>query len=277
MISRPCRMTPLFLGGFLLIFSSCAHVTPNPNFTNLPGDMEFPVADEGLKRVQTQPGDEGNPPTDGLPLLRYPKPQTADNPDRRNRESLLAAENTCSLGLKAQPDRLDLILELSRVEQALGLFETQYDLLAKALQKNDQQDGSFQWIPGTDLPESPQTLLSNSLLESQAFWFSQGPEKVGNVSRLARLAMTFNPQDPYAYNALAVCQQIRGNPQHALKCLLIALHRDETNCLVLGNIGRLMSYLGKRRAAKIYYRKVVALNKDSGETVEALNFLGGDR
>jgi tetratricopeptide (TPR) repeat protein len=219
-----------------------------------------------------------NPETtaaEGLPLLRYPHREEAEHWNRWNRDNLMEAEKAWSQVLQTQPDRLDLILALSQVEQALGRFEAQYTLLSIALRKIDKKDGTFQWIPGQEVPDSPQSLLSNVLLDSQAYWFSQGPEKVEYASRLARLAMTYNERDPLPYNALAVCRLIQGNPEHALKCLLIALNRDGTNCIVLGNIGRLLASIGKRRAARIYFRRVVSLNRDADETSAAKRFLAG--
>ncbi len=58
---------------------------------------------------------------------------------------------------------------------------------------------------------------------------------------------------------------------------LIALHRDNTNCLVLGNIGLLLASIGKKKEAGIYFRKVVSLNKDPDETREAQNYLSGKK
>ena len=214
---------------------------------------------------------------EGLPLLRYPHRGESGSSNRWKQDDLFAAEKAWGKALQAQPDRLDLILTLSQVEQSLGRFEAQYTLLVQALQKIDQSDGSFQWIPGKEVPSSPRSLLSAALLESQAYWLGQGPEKAENASRLARLAMTYNDQDPLPYNCLAVCHLIRGNPQHALKFLLIALHRDNTNCLVLGNIGLLLASIGKKKEAGIYFRKVVSLNKDPDETREAQNYLSGKK
>jgi tetratricopeptide (TPR) repeat protein len=159
------------------------------------------------------------------------------------------------------------------VEQSLGRFECQYALLAQALQKNDQNPESWRWIPGEEMPASPLSLLSNSLLESEAYYLNQGSGQSSKLSRLARLAMTFHNQDPLPYNALAVSFQYQGNAPFALKYLLLAFKRDSNNCLVLGNIGRLLKSLGKKREAQIYFNRVVSLNKDPDETAEAKGYL----
>ena len=57
------------------------------------------------------------------------------------------------------------------------------------------------------------------------------------------------------------------------KYLLLAFKRDSNNCLVLGNIGRLLKSLGKKREAQIYFNRVVSLNKDPDETAEAKGYL----
>lgn len=296
MISNSDRMVLVLFGLFILAHPSCAHA-PARNYTGLfysqrdstdtqamertfrdwkdfsPKDPEIPAAEGYLKWDKARLKEKGAQTTGELPLLRYPHREGTFQPNGWNQDDLHSAEKAWKLALQTQPNRLDLTLKLSLVEQALGRFEAQYALLAKVLQKIDRKDGPCQWIPGRDVPATPQNLLSDALLESEAYWFCRGPEGVEYASRLARLAMTYNDQDPLPYNCLAVCHLIRGNPQHALKCLLIALRRDPTNCLVLGNIGRLLASIGKKREAGIYFSKVVSLNKDPDESLEAQNYL----
>jgi tetratricopeptide (TPR) repeat protein len=284
-------------GSLNLALTSCAHV-PSRNFTGLfysqwdsrdpagmeqtlkdwktlgAPDPELPVAEGYLKWFQAFSGPQGTSPSTALPLLRYPHREEAFRPNQWNPQDLLDVEIAWHDTLQTQPDRLDVILELIRVEQTIGRFEAQYSLLARTLQRIDLQEGSFQWVPGRPMPDSPTRLLSAELLESQAFWFSRGPEGLDRASRLARLAMTFHEEDPLPYNALAVYHQAQNNPRHALKYLIYALHRDEGNCMVLGNIGRLLSSIGKRREARIYFKKVLKLDKDAFETMEARRYLG---
>jgi tetratricopeptide (TPR) repeat protein len=235
--------------------------------------MEIKAAQGYLEKVKADSPKKKPIPASPRPILRYPRRETAPPLQPYNRKALLSAEKAWNQALQSQPDRLDLALELSEVERSLGRFESQYALLAQALQKNDQNPESWRWIPGEEMPGSPQSLLSNSLLESEAFYLNQGLGQSAKVSRLARLAMTFNSQDPLPYNALAVNFQFQGNAPSALKYLLLAFKRDSDNCLVLGNIGRLLESLGKKREARIYFNRVVSLNKDPDETVEAKKYL----
>ncbi len=262
MISKAFLFPFFFFGLILLVLPSCAHV-PTPNSNGL-GAMSQTPAPPNDKNAQT---------SKLFPLLHYPYQEEAPNPIEISETSLLASEKDWSRDLQTQPDRLDLILSLAKADQALGWFETQYALLAQTLQKIDQKEANFQWSPGQELPDSPAHLLSTALLESEAFYFNQGPDQTEKASRLARLAMTYNEQDPYAYNALAVCHQIQGNSQHTLKYLLIALSRDPQNCMVLGNIGRLLSSLGKKKEARIYFKRVISLNREPDETKEVKAYL----
>jgi tetratricopeptide (TPR) repeat protein len=259
---RACLLPLLFLGEIFFL-SSCAH---KPAQTSQ--GLLYSQRDASPAGIPTPSVEEKTQSSNPFPLLRYPYREASANPDK-NQKALLDEEKDESKVLQTQPDRLDLTLSLAKTDRALGWFETQYALLARALQKIDQKEANFQWSPGQELPDSPAHLLSTALLESEAFYFNQGPDQTDKASRLARLAMTYNERDPYPYNALAVCHQIQGNSQHALKYLLIALNRDPQNCLVLGNIGRLLSSLGKKREARIYFKQVISLNRDPEETMEA--------
>ncbi len=242
-----------------------------------PKDMEIPAAQGYLDWSQAALK-EGEPldPSE-TPFLKYPYWNLTPPPVRWKREVLLSVDKSWNHALQNLPDRLDLVLGLSRVDQALGRFEDQYALLAQTLQKNDRNDDICKWIPGKEAPAPPKILLANALMEAEAYYFSLGPGQAAKAARLARLAMTFNGRDPLSFNALAVSFQFQGNSRYALKYLLFAFKRDETNCMVLGNIGRLLASLGKKKAARIYFKRVVALNKDPDETREALHFLSVEK
>ena len=134
--------------------------------------MEIPAAQGYLDWSQAALK-EGEPldPSE-TPFLKYPYWNLTPPPVRWKREVLLSVDKSWNHALQNLPDRLDLVLGLSRVDQALGRFEDQYALLAQTLQKNDRNDDICKWIPGKEAPAPPKILLANALMEAEAYYFS---------------------------------------------------------------------------------------------------------
>lgn len=177
--------------------------------------------------------------------------------------SLLQAEEYWKSALRVSPCRLDVYYKLARLYQVMGDFESQYSILVKSFQYGSRHPKSLKWTLNQGLPDQPKRFLPESVQAFTSYYLDQGePQNLDRARRLARLTMTFYPEHPAPYNSLAAYFAQEKDWPYALKYLLIASQKDPQNSLVLCNIGNILAELGKKREARIFYEKVLALNND---------------
>jgi tetratricopeptide (TPR) repeat protein len=177
--------------------------------------------------------------------------------------------------LQSDPWRLDVGFALARLYQDLGEFESQYGLLAQTLQSADNGWRNLRWAGGQKLPKRSSKLIPETLAGYTAYYFGlhtrEGDEE---ALRLARLSATFYPYRPSAYASMATYFSRQEDWPHTLKYLLIASQKDPKDSLVLCNIGDTLRKCGKKKAGRIYYQRVVALNNDPEMVEKAGRELG---
>ena len=239
-----------------------------------PGDVETLVAHGILFYARARRG-EGNPvPSSPVETLLHP-PRT--RPEDRawvqvpfDRRLLLRAKPYWKKALESSPDRLDLYFRLANLSGGLGDFESQYDILAKALQRADRRSRKLVWVNGGELPEPASKLIPETLQGYAAHYLAQ-PQGQGmeRARRIAKLSMTFYPRHPAAYHSLAAYCAWKEDWPRALKYLILANRRDPKNGGILNDIGNLLAQLGEPEEAKIYFGKTVGLDNDPQNTAWA--------
>lgn len=235
-----------------------------------PGDEELLVASGDFfyvkarrqARGHTQPLPEGSPPVVRIHSCQ----EDADppgNPSDWNRSLLTQAVTCWQSALALQPFRLDLYFHLADAFQRLGDFESQYGVLAQGLQYADRNRKALMWSGDGKLPKRSRRLIPEWVHSTVAYYLGLGDSKsIERTKRLARLTITFYPGHPYAYNSLAACYAANEDWPYTLKYLLLASRQAPRDSLVLCNIGNVLARLGKRKGAKVFYGKVVELNRD---------------
>ncbi len=214
---------------------------------------------------------------EGAPLLSQsgqagvvwcPPPATAPDPPAPNPayfdRPLMTQAVTCwQAAIAAFPNRLNLPFKLAGLYQDCGDFEMQYSLLARALLYADKHRKTLEWEDGGDLPK-PFPRLVPPLLEDAITYYlgGGGATNAERAHRLTRLDLTFFPNDPYAYNALAAYYSTREDWPRTLKYLLIAIQKAPKEGLFYFNIGNTLAAIGKEREARIFYRKAVRLGRN---------------
>ena len=172
--------------------------------------------------------------------------------------------------IRRNPNRLDYYWRLARLYQSMENFEAQYSTLAEALQYADRRPGRIRWKGGKKLPLPNGEFIPYLLQGFMTHYFKQHKtDSDEKALRLARLAVTFFPAHPYAYNCMAAYYYGRQDWSRALKSLLLANVKAPRDSLVVRNIGNTLLSMGKFREAKIFYRKVVALNNDKKNVAAA--------
>jgi tetratricopeptide (TPR) repeat protein len=193
---------------------------------------------------------------------------------------MLKAADYWKKAVQRSPWRLDLSFWLARLYQDLGDFEAQYQTLAETLQYADQHKGKLQWGPNRPLPEKPSKFVPAALQDYENYYFAQQSQTAAEKAfHLARLSVTFYPNNSSTYNSMAAYYWFKNDWEHALKYLILAAQKNPRNGLVLNNLGNTLAKMGKKREAKIYYQKVVELNLDEEYVSNAkrrLEELSGD-
>lgn len=166
--------------------------------------------------------------------------------------------------LVTDPWRLDVDFDLAQLYQDLGDFEDQYDLLAKTLQSADKGWRNLRWINGQKLPKRSSKLIPGALQGYISHYFDLHTEEGDeDAHRLAKLSITFYPNLSYAYDSIANYFFRRKDLARGLKYLLIASLKNPKDSQALCGIGDILVELGKRKEARIYYRKAIRLNNDA--------------
>ncbi len=196
-------------------------------------------------------------------VIRYSKNSSPSGKKNYDYPTLLQAAEYWREALRVSPGRLDVYYKLANLYQIMGDFESQYAVLVQSFQYGSRHPGKLRWLQNQNLPDLPKRFIPDSVQEYASYYLDQGEARnLEKARRLSRLTMTFFPNHPAPYNWLAAYfAQVKDWP-HSLKYLLIASQKDPQNSLVLCNIGNILAELGKKREARIFYAKVVALNND---------------
>jgi tetratricopeptide (TPR) repeat protein len=234
-----------------------------------PEDVEMLVAHGIFYYSRARRNDRGIPaPPPAVPLLHPPRTQPQDRawvPVFFDRDLLLQAKPYWKKALEVSPDRLDLYFRMANLFGGLGDFESQYAVLAKALQRADRRSRKLLWIDGGELPEPALKMIPETLQGYAAHYLAQ-PEGKGmeRARRIAKLSMTFYPRDPASYHSLAAYYAWKEDWPRTLKYLVLASQKDPQNGGVLNDIGNLLVKLEKPQEAEIYFEKTLRLDPDPG-------------
>lgn len=234
-----------------------------------PHDAEWFVASGNYAYAKAKEGAPSLPePSSTEPLVVWcPLPEagsTTPDPAYFDRPLMTQAVTCWQTALEALPNRLDIAFNLARLYQDRGEFDAQYNVLARAFQYADKNQRDLKWMDGSILPK-PVSVLAPPLIQDAVthYLFEGGSANAERAHRLVRLDLTFFPNDLYAYNSLAAYYSTQGDWPRTLKYLLIASLKAPKNALILFNIGNTLDEIGKKREARIFYRKVVKLDPDS--------------
>lgn len=178
-----------------------------------------------------------------------------------------------ALGL--HPWRLDLRLELARLHWDLGDFEAQYSHLAQALKYAERNRSKLTWEREAELPEEASFLFARAFQDYAVGFFNRKKNVPKDMAlRLSKLYATFYPENPWPYQTMGIHYYQNGNLEAALKYFLLANQKDPTNSPVLGDLAGVLEAMGKRREARIYYRRILELNNDLAWVEKAKQRLG---
>jgi tetratricopeptide (TPR) repeat protein len=201
------------------------------------------------------------------PVVWCPPPAPGNDPPPKDPayfdRALVAQAVTCwRAAIDSRPWRLDISFDLARLYQDQGDFDAQYGILIRALQYADKNRKKLKWTGDQELPQPRSHFIPSLIQEVISFYVAGGgPDNWDRVHRLCRLALTYYPNNPSAYNALAAYYSTREDWPHTMKYLLVACQKDPRDSLFLFNIGNTLARMGKGREARIYYRKVVRMNQ----------------
>lgn len=201
------------------------------------------------------------------PVVWCPPPAPGADPPPKDPayfdRALVAQAVTCwRAAIGSRPWRLDITFDLARLYQDQDDFNAEYDVLIHGLQYADKNKKKLKWAGDQDLPRLRSHFFPPLIQEIISFYVAGGgPDNWDRVHRLCRLALTYFPNDPPAYNALAAYYSTKEDWPHTMKYLLVAFQKAPRDSLYLFNIGNTLARIGKRREARIYYRKVVRMNQ----------------
>jgi tetratricopeptide (TPR) repeat protein len=227
------------------------------------------------------------------PLSKAPAAETAvvwclpptlgDDPPPRNPayfdQKLLAQAVTCwQSAIASCPWRLDIPFALARLYQDRGDFDSQYGVLIRALQYGDKNKKKLEWGEDSDLPTPRSHFLGPKVEDFIVHYLNRGgTDDTERAHRLCRVGLTYFPSYAAFYNSLAACYANNEDWPHAFKYLMIASQKDPHESLFVFNMGNLLAKIGKKREARIYYRKVVRMNQYPDCVEIARGFLGNPR
>jgi len=165
--------------------------------------------------------------------------------------------------IQLYPWRLDIYFKLAGLYGELDDFEAQNRVLGQALLYAEKHRHDLKGENNADLPHPYGSWASQALGEFIEGYFAQHRrEENVKAFRLSRLFTTFFPANPYGYNYIAVYFSTQPDWPYTLKYLMLAYQKDPRDSLVLDNIGNTLSKLGKKKEARVFYRKVVSLGQD---------------
>ncbi len=195
--------------------------------------------------------------------------------------ALMSQSVTCwQAAIASRPWRLDISFNLARLYQDMGDFNSQYNVLIHALQYADKRKNKekLRWAGDQELPQPRSHFIKPLIHQPIAYYLGQGgPDNWDHAHRLCRLALTYFPNDSFAYNSLAAYYSTKEDWAHTFKYLLIASQKNPQESLYVFNMGNTLARMGKQREARIYYRKVVKMNQYPDCVEVAKNFLGSPR
>jgi tetratricopeptide (TPR) repeat protein len=213
------------------------------------------------------------PQSKGILLGETKKSQRSDPQKRGKSLDLELMLNACDFwrnALLLDPSRLDLYLGLARLYQDIDQFESQYDILADAFQYIEKKPRKLNWGTRKIPKKSRGKFIPESIQDYASYYFGlQQTQDNEKVLRLAKLTMTFYPRHPSSYNSVAAYFSFKKDWLHALRYLLIASQKEPNDSVVLCNIGYVLTQLGKKKEAGIFYRKVIRLDNDPEKVEEA--------
>lgn len=197
------------------------------------------------------------------------------NPNRFDRPLLSQAVSCWRAALEADPWRLDVRFSLAWLYADMGDFDAQYDLLAQTLQMSDKGWRNLEWLAGEKLPRRSSKLITRALQGYIAFCFDlKTKDRDEDARQMARLAITFYPHWAEAYRDLSTFFARRQDWPRAVKYLLIANQKAPKDSSILCAIGDTLDQLGKKKEAKIFYRRVIELNNNEASMERAREQLG---
>ena len=179
--------------------------------------------------------------------------------------------------LQKDPWRLDARFRLADLYQEQSDFELQYDLWARTLQMGDGNLDRFHWENGGLPPQRPSRSIPSHLQDSIDHYLGRKTqEATARALRLSKLGATYFPSKASFERSRAVCYSRRGDAPAALRCLLRLLQRDPKNSKTLLLVGETLEDTGKKKEARLYYRKVKALGIPGEAFEKAKTKLGED-
>ena len=233
--------------------------TAGAEFLAARGDYFHAKAQKGKDRPVT------TPPREEVVLVH--PPHWPEPPDRayEKLDPKLAqkAVHYWRRAVQLYPWRLDLHFKLARLYGELEDFESQNEVLGRALLYAEKNRGNLKWENDAELPRTYPPFASETVGEAiEGYFYRHRREEDVKALRLSKLLITFFPNNPYGYNFIAAYFSTQPDWPYALKYLMLAYERDPKNSLVLDNIGNVFMKLGKKKEARVFYKKVIALDED---------------
>jgi len=161
------------------------------------------------------------------------------------------------------PWRLDIYFKLAELYQELDDFDSQNGILGQALLYGEKKRHRLKWEDDGELP-SPYKKCASERIEStiEGYFEAHRHEEDVKALRLSKLLITFFPSDPYGYNFIAAYFSTQPDWPYTLKYLMLAYQKDPENSLVLNNLGSTLLKLGKKKEARVFFKKVISLDQD---------------
>ncbi len=161
------------------------------------------------------------------------------------------------------PWRLDLYFKLAGLYQELDDFDSQNDILGRAFLYADKNPSRLKWENNEELP-LPYKKFASEKIEAiiEGYFKQHRHEEDVKALRLSKLLITFFPNNPYGYNFIASYFALQPDWPYTLKYLMLAYQKNPENSLVLDNIGSTLLKLGKKKEARMFYKKVISLDQD---------------
>jgi len=233
-----------------------------------PEEAEVLVARGFYFRAKAQKGKNKPTPIPTREEVLFTHPSGWPEPPIGSQERLdpklaLKAVHYWRRAVQLYPWRLDIPFKLAGLYGELEDFESQNDVLGRAFLYAEKNRGRLKWENGTELPLPYHRCASRALGGFiEGYLARHRHEDDLKALRLSKLLITFFPNNPYGYNFIAAYFSTQPDWPYALKYLMLAYEREPENSLVLENIGNVFLKLGKRKEAKVFYKKVVALGRD---------------
>jgi len=242
-----------------------------------PDDVEWLIANGHYFHEKARLSPKKNKPIDrsAQGIVRSPSSDFPKEEFKWDPKYLRQAAQSWNEALERSPERLDLSFCLADLYLEGNNYEALYGTLQKTLQYAEKNQAKLRWTNGTDLTEPPSAFIPSKTQAYISYYFGPLEAKSAvKALRLARLIMTYYPEDADSYNSVGLYYSIKKNWPKSLKYLIIASRKEPGNSLYLCNIGRTLRLLNKKREARIYFQKVLELNNDPENMAEARKQMG---